>query len=50
MPFFLCVSRENLFVLTVIVVSLCLVRDRAHTLVSTLTLEHTLTLVHTTVW
>ena len=48
LPFCLCVSRVNLFVFTVVVASLCLLRGRAHTLVSTLALAHALTLVHAT--
>ena len=35
-PFYLWVSRANFFVFTCVVVSLCLLRDPAHTLVSTL--------------
>ena len=51
-PFCLCVSRVNLFVFTVVVVyvvSLCFLRDRDHTLASTLALVHTLTLAHVAV-
>ena len=44
--FCLCVSRTNLLVFTVVVVSVCLLRDHTHTLVSTRALERTLTFAH----
>ena len=43
----LCVSRANLLVFAVVVMSVCLFRAHAHTLVSTRALAHTLTLAHT---
>ena len=45
-PFCLCMSRANLLVFAVVVVSACLLRARAHTLISTRALALALALIH----
>ena len=44
--FCLCVSRANLLVFAVVVVSVCFLRAHAHAVVSTRALAHALTLAH----